>query len=137
VALSTDVAMLEEFLRSGDSTSKALRDTPGLAGGVQRIGGMNTGMFGYENQVETTRAMVETLKKESGTLANLLANSPFGGRFGMDGGADKLKEWVDFSLLPSFDAIAKYFHLNLYTGGVTAEGLNFKIFTPNPPQLKK
>jgi len=137
VALSTDVAMLEEFLRSGDSTSKALRDTPGLSGGAQKIGGMNTGMFGYENQVETTRAMVETLKKDSGTLANLFANSPFAGRFGADGGADKFKEWVDFSLLPSFDAIAKYFHLNLYTGGVTAESLSFKIFTPNPPQLKK
>jgi hypothetical protein len=137
VALSTDVAMLEEFLRSGDSTAKALRDTPGLAGAAQKIGGMNTGLFGYENQLETSRALVETLKKDSGTLANLFASSPFAGRFGMEDGANKLKEWVDFSLLPPFDAIAKHFHLNLYTGSVTGEGLSFKIFTPNPPQLKK
>ena len=137
VALSTDVAMLEEFLRSGDSTAKALRDSPGLASAAQKIGGMNTGLFGYENQLETSRALVETLKKDSGTLANLFANSPFAGRFGMDDGANKFKEWVDFSLLPPFDAISKYFYLNLYTGSVTGEGLSFKIFTPNPPQLKK
>jgi len=135
VALSTDVAMLEEFLRSGDSTSKALRDTPGLASAAQKIGGMNTGLFSYQNQLESSRAMLETLKKDSGTLAALFANSPFGGHFGE--GASKLKEWVDFSLLPSFDAIAKYFYLNLYTGSITGEGLSFKIFTPNPPQLKK
>ena len=137
VALSTDVAMLEEFLRSGDSAAKALRDTPGLASSAQKIGGMSTGLFGYENQLETSRALVETLKKDSGTLATLFGNSPFAGRFGMDDGANKFKEWVDFSLLPPFDTISKYFYLNLYTGNVTGEGLSFKIFTPNPPQLKK
>jgi hypothetical protein len=137
VALSTDVAMLEEFLRSGDSAAKALRDTPGLASAAQKIGGLSTGMFGYENQQETARALVETLKKDSGTLASLFGNSPFAGRFGMDDSANKLKEWVDFSLLPPFDAIAKYFYLNLYTGSVTGEGFSFKIFTPNPPQLRK
>jgi hypothetical protein len=137
VALSTDVAMLEEFLRGGDSTAKALRDAPGLAGTAQKIGGLSTGLFGYENQQESARALVETLKKDSGTLASLLGNSPLAGRFGVDGGANKLKEWVDFSLLPPFEAIAKYFYLTLYTGSVTPEGLSFKVFTPNPPQLKK
>ena len=137
VALSTDVAMLEEFLRSGDSTGKALRDTPGLSSAAQKVGGMSTGLFTYENQVETTRATLETLKKESGTLASLLGNSPFAGRFGMGDDANKFKDWVDFSLLPPFDAIAKYLFITVASGSVTGEGINFKVFTPTPPQIKK
>jgi len=137
VALSTDVAMLEEFLRNGDSTPKALRDSPGLASAAQKIGGMSTGLFSYENQAETTRALVETLKKDSGTLNSLLSNSPLADRFGVDGGADKIKDWVDFSLLPPFDSISKYFYIALTSGNVTRDGINFKIFAPSPPQLKK
>ena len=55
---------------------------------------------------EVMRATIETLKKESGSLANLIGNSPFAARLGMDEGDKKFKEWVDFSLLPSFDKIS-------------------------------
>jgi len=137
VAMSTDVATLEEFMRSGESARTALKDTPGLADAAQKVGGMGTGLFGYENQAETMRAAVETLKKESGTLANLFAGSGFAGRFGVGDNANKFKEWVDFSLLPPFEKISKYFYINLFSGSVTSEGLSFKIYTPTPPQLKK
>ena len=137
VAMSTDIAMLEEFLRSGDSTGKALKDVAGLNDAAQKVGGMANGMFGYENQAESARALVETLKKESGTLANLFGASPLAGQFGMEDSAEKLKDWVDFSLLPSFDQIAKYFYMSVGAGAVTPEGIGFKVYGPNPPQLKK
>jgi hypothetical protein len=137
VALSTDVSMLEEYLRSSGSPGKALRDTPGLVEAAQKVGGMGTGLFGFENQTETMRATVEILKKESGTLANLFSSSPLGGQLNMGEGGKKLQDWVDFSLLPSFDKIAKYFYLAVYSGNVTAEGLDFKVFSPKPPQLRK
>lgn len=137
VAMSTDVATLEEFMRSGESAPKPLKDTPGLAEAAQKVGGMTTGLFGYENQAETMRATLETLKKESGTLANLFASSGFAGRFGVGDNANKLKEWVDFSLLPPFEKISKYFYINLFSGNVTAEGLSFKLYNPTPPQLRK
>lgn len=137
VAMSTDVAMLEEFMRNGESTPKALRDTPGLSEAAQKVGGMGTGLFVYENQLETARAAVETLKKDSGTLASLFGATPLAGRFGMGQEGDKFKEWVDFSLLPSFDKISKYFYLTVASGSVTAEGLTFKSYLPNPPNLKK
>ena len=114
-----------------------MRDSPGLTSAAQKIGGLNTGLFSYENQAETTRALIEALKKDSGTVASLLAASPLSGQFGMDNGAEKLKDWVDFSLLPSFDAVAKYFYLALTSGSVTSDGISFKVFTPNPPLLKK
>jgi hypothetical protein len=134
VGFSFDVAMLEEYLRG--SPSKALRDTPGLADAVQRIGGMSTGLFGYENQAETGRATFEILKKESGTLANLLSDSPLAGRFGMDGENSKFKEWFDFSLLPSWDKISKYFSSTVWAGALNSEGMTIKVFSPTPPQLK-
>jgi len=137
VAMSTDIAMLEEFLRSGDTTGKALRDVPGLNEAAQKVGGMGNGMFGYENQAESARSLIETLKKESGTLANLFGASPLAGQFGMEDSADKFKEWADFSLLPSFDKVSKYFYMSVAAGAVTPEGISFKVYGPNPPQLKK
>jgi hypothetical protein len=137
VAMSTDVAMLEEFMRSSDSAPKALSNLPGLSDAAQKVGGMGTGLFGFENQLEQARHMIETLKKESGTLANLFNASPLAGRFGVGGDGAKLRDWVDFSLLPSFDQLAKYFYLTVWSGSVNAEGLALKFYTPNPPQLKK
>ena len=137
VAMSTDVALLEEFMRSSDSAAKSLRDTPGLSEAAQKVGGMGTGLFGFENQVEETRHLVEILKKESGTLANLFNASPLAGRFGVGEDGGKLRDWVDFSLLPSFDQIAKYFHITVWSGSVNADGLNFKMYSPTPPKLKK
>jgi hypothetical protein len=135
VVLSTDVAMLEEYLRG--NTTKALAETPGLREAAQKVGGMNTGMFGYENQRETTRAALETLKKESGTIANLLTGSAFADRLGLDETGNKFKDWLDFSLLPPFDQIAKYFHISVWSGSITPEGFNFKVYAPVSPQVKK
>jgi hypothetical protein len=83
------------------------------------------------------RSAVETLKKESGTLANLFAGSPLAGRLGMAEDSNKFKDWVDFSLLPSYDKIAKYFYINVWSGSVNADGLNFRLYGPTPPQMKK
>jgi hypothetical protein len=124
-------------MRSGEGSGKALRDMPGLADAVQKVGGYGTGMFGFENQAETMRNTLETLKKESGTLANLFAGSPLAGRLGMEDDSKKFKEWVDFSLLPSWDRISKYFHITVWAGSVTPEGFAIKAYGPNPPQLKK
>lgn len=137
VALTTEISLLEEYLRSSDGAGKALRDTPGLADAAQKIGGMGTGFFSFENQRETTRAQFETLKKESGTLANLFTSSPLAGRFGMAGNTDKFKDWVDFSLLPPFEQISKYFYQAVTTAAVTPQGFSIKMLTVNSPELKK
>ncbi|HKS37533.1 MAG TPA: hypothetical protein VJW76_10115 [Verrucomicrobiae bacterium] len=136
IALSTDDAILETYLRSSENTGKTLRESPGLAEAAEKIGGMNTGLFGYENSSETMRVMLETLKNDSGNLEKMLAVTPLGPKLsGKDGGG--LKAWLDFSLLPSFDKIAKYFYFTVYSGSVTPEGLSYKMFSPTPPQLKK
>src|SRR5260370_1948085 len=97
VALSTDPATLEEFLRG--NSEKSLRETPGLAEAAQKVGGMGTGLFGYENQNETVHAALDILKKESGSLANLIRPSPFAQPFRLWEVYKQLLQWLDLSLL--------------------------------------
>lgn len=137
VVVSTDTAMLEEYMRSSDGPSKPLRDVPGLNDAAQKVGGMGTGMFGYENQTESFRAAIEALKKDSGALADLFTASPLGSRLGMDEDGSKFKDWVDFSLLPAFDRVSKYFGIGVWSGSMTSDGFSFKYYSPTPPGLKK
>jgi hypothetical protein len=132
VALSVDVSMLEEYLRSSGGETKPLRELAGLADAAQKVGGMGTGLFGFENQAETLRAAWEILRKESGTLSNLLGGSAVAGRIN----AERFNEWLDFSLLPSFDKVGKYFSIGVWSGAVNSEGIQFKAFGPTPPQLR-
>jgi hypothetical protein len=139
VALSTDTALLEEFLRSGETQGKALRETTGLTDAAQRVLGPGTCLFGYENQAETVKTLMEVLRKQSGGTndSNNVNLSVSTSGLGVGGAGQVFKEWVDFSLLPPFEKIAKYFSFNVYGGGATAEGLSFKMFEPVPQGLRR
>jgi len=127
VALSTDPALIEEYIRSSNTPPKPLRESAGLGDAAARAGGLSTGWFGFENQAATSRAAFESLRG-AGTNAPALNNPllPAG-----------VRDWADFSLLPPFDKIARYFHFTVLTGNASAEGLMFQFFSPAPPLLKK
>lgn len=134
LALSTDASMVEEYLRSSDSQQKVLRDTPGLTDAIAKVGGSSTGMFGFENQTETTRALFEALKNSAG--ANSAGPSAMPGFSSLPGAAN-FKDWMDFSLLPPFDSVSKYFGISVYTLSANVDGFAFKLFAPVPPALRK
>jgi hypothetical protein len=131
VAIANDAAMVEEFLRN-ETAPKPLRDTPGLTEAAQKAGGMNSGWFSVENQIETTRAALQNAKKnpddeaDSPGLFSLL-------NFNL---VEGLSGWLDFNSLPPYERISKYFYLQLVTGTATPEGIAFKIAAPAPPALK-
>jgi hypothetical protein len=135
VAISADPGLLEEYLRSNEKQGKSLRELPGLNDAMQKVGGSSTSLFGYSNDGETMRVTLEALKKDS--------DSPGMGSIGLLAGAmgmgdpSKIKEWLDFSLLPTYDKVSKYFYITVYGGNATSEGLGYKVFAPTPPQLKK
>ena len=136
VALTTDVSMIETYLRSADSKAKPLRETAGLADAAQRIGGAGNGLFVYQNQRETMRVAFTALKNSatdspSSSGANAFGALPFAAPGKIFGG------WLDFSLLPEYDKVSKYFYFSVTSGKVTADGFSFKIFVPRPPQLEK
>ena len=136
VAISGEPAMLEEFLRSGTADAKSLRDLPGLADATQKIGGSGTSLFGYANDSENMRIFFDAIKKDTATdpLASLNTLAMVSG---MNTGKTSFKDWVDVSLLPSFDQISKYFYFTIYSGQTAPEGFYFKGFSPTPPALKK
>jgi hypothetical protein len=137
VAISTDASMIEEYLRSSDSQQKALRETPGLTDAIAKAGGSSTGMLGFENQAETARTMFESLRnsppadeRTPNTTAMMLGMS------GMPS-AGMPKDWVDYSLLPPFDKVSKYFGINVYTVASTPDGILLKMYAPVPAGLRK
>ncbi len=135
VALSTDASMLEEYLRSSEKPQKSLRETAGLTAAAQKVTGAGTSLFGFKNQAETMRMVLELLKKDPTALnRNKFAAIP-----GLaPAGDDKdTKPWIDAALLPGFDKVSKYFYFTVYGVSANVEGLSLKYFMPVPPQLKK
>jgi hypothetical protein len=139
VAFSTNPSLLEEYLRSSETQRKALKETTGLAEAAQKVIGPGSSLFGYENQVETMRTLIENLRKNgssasppsSNPAANLLPSG-----LNVPATVRSFKELMDFSLLPNFDSVSKYFHFSVYGGEANVDGLVFKMFNPNPPGLK-
>jgi hypothetical protein len=136
VALSGDTEILEEFLRSNDSKAKTLNDTPGLADAAQKAGGMGTGLFGFDNQNLSMRAGLEMLRQQPLTLQDILGSSSMVSSVNTGNQTDKLREWADFSLLPSYDAISRYFYFSVYAGSFSPEGFTMNFFAPTPPKLR-
>jgi hypothetical protein len=140
VAFTSDVAMLEEFLRSNDSDKPGLSQTPGLGEAAQKAGGgMSAGIFAFSNDKESTRTLLETLRKETISGPDLL------GLLGLEIRMNKIstveeagqfKDWCDFSLLPPVDALTKYFNFSVWVGGFTPDGFSLNCFTPALPSQK-
>jgi hypothetical protein len=135
MAVSTDSAMIEEYLRSSDSQQKALRETPGLTDAIAKAGGSSTGLFGYENQTETTRVVFDALRNSNGKSSENAAMMMLG--LGSLPSANTFKDWMDFSLLPPFDKVSKYFGYDVYTVSSTPDGVLFKMYAPVPAALRK
>lgn len=123
VAMSSNEAILEEFLRSAEGQNKSLRDNPALQAAEQHLGGTGGGVFGYENQRETMRAAFQALQN-SAAADNTLKMFP-----------PTVRDWLDFTLLPDYDTVSKYFYISTFAGSANSEGLTFKVFAPRPPTL--
>jgi hypothetical protein len=128
IAVSKDSSILENFLRSAANPGKPLNSTAGLVDAAQHVGGAGGGLFGYQNQRETMRFAFEGLKNSSANPAaqSLAAESNLFGT---------LYKSADFSLLPDYNAVSKYFYFSVFGGSANADGISYKVFAPRPPQL--
>jgi len=122
-ALSADEGILYEFLRSADGKKKPLADAAGVADGFQRVGGTSGGLLGYQNQREAMKSSFKVLKNPGDSSAMTKLFPP------------AFREFFDFSLLPDFDAVSKYFYMSVYGGKTTPAGTTINIYSPRPPQL--
>ena len=131
--------MIEEYLRSSEGVRSSLKDKPGLTEAAQKVTSPGMSLFGYENQIETTRIMFEQLHKNAGTAAAAPGNpaaSLLPSGLNVAATMQGFKSLMDFSLLPNFDSIARYFHFAVYGGSTTVDGMGLRFFAPVPPGLK-
>jgi hypothetical protein len=132
VALSSDAALLEEHLRNSQSQAKPLRNTLGLLDAAQKVGGMGSGFFGYENDADTMHAAFETARIDPTAAASGAAPTLLPGLPGLTGLEDAFTRLMDFSLLPAFDKVAHYYGFTVYALSANTEGLTLKVFSPTP-----
>jgi hypothetical protein len=137
VAISSDPSLVEEYLRSNEGKGKALREVAGLGEAAQKVGGMNTGYFSYENQAESMRATFEAAKKDPAKLVAVPGAEVLSMLTAQREKSSTVTNWLDASLLPSFDRVSKYFDKAVSAINVGPGAITFKVFTPTPPALRK
>ena len=125
LAISTSPAILEQFLRSGDGGGNSLKDNASMVAAAEKVGGMATGLFGYQDAKEGTRIWWEVLR-QSGSLDKLMSSG------GDSSGGKKIAEWVDLSLLPPFEGVSKYLGLSVFSGKWDGAGFNLLAYWPIP-----
>ena len=135
VAFSTDPGQVEEYL--GSTNNKSLKETAGWNEAAQKVGGFSTGLFGFANQNESWRAVLAAVQKDPAALVKSIPFLNPGLAVNVSQGKPPLNDWLDVSLLPPYEKIAKYFHFLVYAAATTPEGFTLKAFAPMPPALKK
>ncbi len=135
LAFSGDTAVIEEYLRSSENKPKPLAEVPAIVDAAAKVGGTGAGLFGYQDDKENMRAVFEAMRVNADSMLASL-NIPLAvGKGGSP--AQALKEWADFSLLPPFDKVAKYFSITVYAGKSSAEAYSVKFYSPVPPAPKE
>jgi hypothetical protein len=83
------------------------------------------------------RPAFDLLRKQRPTLSDIVGTPAVVGNLSIaDQIAGKLLDWSDFSLLPPFDAVSKYFYYSVYAGRFSPGGFSLEIFAPTPPGLR-
>ena len=124
VAFASDAVVLEEFLRSAEGTGRSLKDLSGLTEAAQHVGGMDSGVFGFQNQRESVAGMWEALRSGGG-LDQLIPSV----------GVKQVNQagsWLDFSVLPPFEQVSRYLGINVSSGSWDPQGFHFRSYTPIP-----
>jgi len=120
---------LEDYLRGPGENQKPLAAKQQLKAAAERIGGMKTGSFSYQNDAKIVGMLFGAVRNNPDLLDAILGAIPNNG-----GGPDL--DWLDFKLLPEFKKVRKYFNFSLYTIGADDQSIRLRLFSPTPPGLE-
>ena len=132
LAFSMDEKTIENYLRGPSASQKSLRRVAGLTQATQLLGQGPLTSFRYDNAADLVDNLWELGRENpdmvAGDLTGVtsLAPQPFGG----------LEQLADFSKLPPFERVAKYFHYSVGGSSSDSQYLNYRWFRPTPPALK-
>jgi hypothetical protein len=132
VALSADAGLLEQYLRNNAGQTKSLLELPGLPEAAQRVLSPAASSFRYENDSDILRAEWESLRRAGAPETNAAASVTWPAMLGLPIAEGSYRVWMDYSLLPPYDAVARHFTFTVKAGEPTAEGWSWRAFTPAP-----
>jgi hypothetical protein len=137
VAFSDDSQLLATVLSATNPPARTLRELPGLPEAAQRVGGMGTGLFGYQDNAAGMRRLFESLRQRPDSALALVPPAYLLAITGLrlEEPLQRVLARCDFRQLPPFDPLQRYFHFTVYTGSVDAEGFSYRTWSPLPPAL--
>ena len=130
IAVSNSADLLQTLL-DGDTQSPLAKHAR-LTETAAVVGGMSSGFFGYQNDRAMVLNVMDTLRANADQFDMIFSMIPMGELDDVS-----LGDWLDFSLLPQGEKIAKYFDITVYRAGADARGVILKMFSPRPPNLKR
>jgi len=133
VALSTDASLLERYLRNNDGQTKTLAELPGLPEAAQRVLSPAASSFRFENDTQIMRAEWEAWRRAGAPDTNSTPPVSWSALLGLPIPEQSYRVWMDYSLLPPFEAVARYLTFTVKAGEATADGWSWRSFTPAAP----
>jgi hypothetical protein len=140
MAIGTERELVEDFIRGG-SKANGLTEISGFRQAAEKVGGLGTGWFFYENPAETLNMLLTSFKQNPNALQDLFGpfmfkaivvnpNKP-AGKQPQKSVQERVAEYV--KLLPDFDQIAKYLSFTVGSAMTDAEGILVRSYTPDGP----
>jgi len=130
MAVSTDADLMQGLLDGKLQSPLAKRDR--LARAAAMVGGMDSGFFGYQNDRVMVLSMMDALRANADQFEMIFSMIPMEGLNEVG-----LNDWLDFSVLPAGEKIAKYFDVSVYGAETIERGISLKFFAPRPLTLKR
>jgi len=124
VIIASDAAAMDAYLAAA---TRGVPVVPGLADAALGAGGTQRGMFGFSQPRVELRTAWETLRS-SESLASVMPP----GTTSLES-VQAVESWANFKLLPPFDSVARYWTLQVISGGTDAEGYRFRWHSPKAP----
>lgn len=138
VLISQDLKAVKDYLNGPKQGAKPLRALAGLKQAAEKVGGFESGAFGFENSRVMVGAIFSVLKENPNLISEALGDLPEGidPETGLPVGGGRLSEWFDPKLLPDFRQISKYLHYTVTGATTTDAGIRFRLLMPTPPKLR-
>lgn len=122
VVIASDAAAMDAYLVA--ATNRVAPTIPGLAEAAAGAGGTQRGLFGFSQPRLELRPTWEALRT-SDSLAGVMPP----GTTSLEA-VQTIESWADFKRLPPFEAVARYWTVQVVSGGTDADGFRFRWFSP-------
>ena len=138
VMFSQDLKAMKQYLDGPEEEAKPLAKFSGLNQAAKKVGGMDSGAFGFENTKIMAQGVFTMLKKNPDLISNAFRGRPQGidPDTGLPVQENRFSEWLDFQLLPEFKQISKYFNFSVVGVRADKQGIRMGIYIPTAPASK-